>query len=564
MGTRSYLYGDSTDSGLAINYIELLRDFLDFAAQLMLSEHRIARAKIALESKTKGMVVEVDRMQSLADSVLQTLNQAKQKGSKSATEACIAVLERTTQDTLLKAVDGLKRELTTEESNQKTSQRRQRAANAKTIEYLLLSHELPDSKNQVNILLNSAGTGHIAEVNGHNAQGLQWRFSADIPENSNFSQLRKIAALASELTISLPEMTGLLRKSVKLKPYRVFPLTLCSFTHKGGALHMKLRMSPHPGDDHGLDIAWTPKSQSVVVVRVHKGESSDPYEVTGDDVQALVDIFQTVKTESSLLVKERSKLLDILFRQRPLAESEDPSALVKVMVNRLAPIIKGIVDHSLGDKELVLKKVLANGRREEVFAAKADLLDKLSILPTSMRSLFAPLCLGDLSEQIGDTTEIDIVDSSDTTLEIDLKDLDETPRTPLPSVITSAKPVPSQSVKAKRVLPGEASGETSSRLSQAPQPVTVSRAPHKRVAPKTKPPRNVKPADIRHSKPPVKIAAFQTKLPPPSNPVATSELLAMDEQETPILQTPLPRLKPLRREDVDSIDIALAGLEAEE
>ena len=33
----TYLYGDSTDSGLELNYIELLREFLDFAVQVMLS-----------------------------------------------------------------------------------------------------------------------------------------------------------------------------------------------------------------------------------------------------------------------------------------------------------------------------------------------------------------------------------------------------------------------------------------------------------------------------------------------------------------------------------------------
>ena len=40
----TYLYGDSSDSGLELNYIELLRDFLDFAVQIMLSEQRIEEA----------------------------------------------------------------------------------------------------------------------------------------------------------------------------------------------------------------------------------------------------------------------------------------------------------------------------------------------------------------------------------------------------------------------------------------------------------------------------------------------------------------------------------------
>ena len=35
-----YLYGDSTPSTLEINYIDFLRDALDFAAQVLLADER--------------------------------------------------------------------------------------------------------------------------------------------------------------------------------------------------------------------------------------------------------------------------------------------------------------------------------------------------------------------------------------------------------------------------------------------------------------------------------------------------------------------------------------------
>ena len=53
----TYLYGDSTDSGLELNYIELLREFLDFAVQVMLSEHRVATGRVGADDAKRNAAV---------------------------------------------------------------------------------------------------------------------------------------------------------------------------------------------------------------------------------------------------------------------------------------------------------------------------------------------------------------------------------------------------------------------------------------------------------------------------------------------------------------------------
>jgi hypothetical protein len=42
----------------------------------------------------------------------------------------------------------------------------------------------------------------------------------------------------------------------------------------------------------------------------------------------------------------------------------------------------------------VLKRLVSGGRREEIFATKAELLKRISHLPPELRTLFDPLALG--------------------------------------------------------------------------------------------------------------------------------------------------------------------------
>src|SRR5678809_1103065 len=46
----SYLYGDSTPSNLEGNYIEFLRDAVEFCVQVLLSDQRIAQGKAQTRS----------------------------------------------------------------------------------------------------------------------------------------------------------------------------------------------------------------------------------------------------------------------------------------------------------------------------------------------------------------------------------------------------------------------------------------------------------------------------------------------------------------------------------
>ncbi|MCP4446928.1 MAG: hypothetical protein GY811_16495 [Myxococcales bacterium] len=74
-------------------------------------------------------------------------------------------------------------------------------------------------------------------------------------------------------------------------------------------------------------------------------------------------------------------------------------------------MVSKIANKSLAETELVLKRVLDNGRREEISPSKADLLDKISAVPHAARWVFAPLGLGEFGEGVGKNDPTNRVDS---------------------------------------------------------------------------------------------------------------------------------------------------------
>ena len=377
----------------------------------MLSEHRIASGRLAADDAKRQATNELERLRALGASVGATLEKAKSKNPKSAADQSIVAIQRATDETLRRAAEALKQSVAQNEQKLLAGMGRERAGNAKLIEPLLLNHQLPDSESSVNIELDAEGLSYAAEVQGSCKQGLSWRFAANIPAAHFYHETIKVSSIDPELTIELPEMSGFVRKSVKLKPYRLFPLFLTSVKHVGTDIIVQMRHTASPQDDTGVNIRLQTNSPRVCITRLHKGEESAPFDAPGDDAVKLAELVESLSKKSTDLIEQRSRLIDVRFDRQPLASCSEPTTLITRLIQRMGPVVSKIAEKSLAESELVLKRVLANGRREEIFASKADMLDKLSAVPATARWVFAPLGLGDVGADVGDYDPTNRVDN---------------------------------------------------------------------------------------------------------------------------------------------------------
>jgi hypothetical protein len=83
------------------------------------------------------------------------------------------------------------------------------------------------------------------------------------------------------------------------------------------------------------------------------------------------------------------------FDGKPMREMDEPQQMAQRLINVLAPVVQEIARRSGAPGELVLRRDLGEGRREEIYITKAELNEKVLTLPTTLRPVFDPFELSE-------------------------------------------------------------------------------------------------------------------------------------------------------------------------
>jgi hypothetical protein len=392
-----YLFGDASPSQLDRNYIEYLRDLLDFAVAMLGSHVTATKLQRDVDDRASAAALVQAQLHTIGERLEATLQDLA--GADTTTVAAQALegiragqtreLRRFEQDVLA----GVEREQT------KTTQAvaAERAQNHARLEKLLLKHDLPKSSHWVSVSLDPGGA-YAAKTSGRSRNGVSWVMALAIPSDHLFAQLVRVDRLMPLLAVKLPQESGWVRKSVKLRSYKLAKEVVTEVSFAAGSSTIKLRAAPQ--EDAGYDIVRNAKTHGLAVQRVGKGVEIEPYEPDPEDSQGLMQLWNELTGAAAELRLSRRGLLEARFEATPVGELADPTELVHRLVAQVGPIIRAIAQHSLSPTELVLKRVLADDRREEIFASKVDLLEKLAPLPPKLYRLFGPLGLDDTSEPV--------------------------------------------------------------------------------------------------------------------------------------------------------------------
>jgi hypothetical protein len=390
-----YLYGDATPSSLDRNYIQYLRDLLELTTGL-LGGYAVT-AKLVRDAGDREMgagivhkqLTEVDqRIQGTLDGCLGPQMTAIAAG---AVDRMKALCKKEHQ----RAETDLKTTLASDLAKINKAIAAERAKNHGLLEKMLLKHDLPESTQWVSVL--SAGEGsYRATLTGQAGCGVSWLVDLAIPIGHLLSETLRVERLAPQLAVKLPQESGWVRKSVKLRTHKLSAMVVTEIARTPEHTVVKLRSSSQ--EDTGYDLLRPVRGQALAVVRVEKGVADEPYEPDAEDSASLHQLYQELLGAAVALKDSRAALVDGRFEGTPLRELTDPSELVRRLIGQAAPVVREIAKHSLSPTELVLKRVLADDRREEIFASKADLREMVDALPHKLRQAFAPLGLDDESD----------------------------------------------------------------------------------------------------------------------------------------------------------------------
>jgi hypothetical protein len=85
-------------------------------------------------------------------------------------------------------------------------------------------------------------------------------------------------------------------------------------------------------------------------------------------------------------------MFEAQLKGRPLDE-QDPAEVCTGIVRLVASLTRELLKRSGAEGEIVLRRNLGAGHREEVFVTTAELLESIATLPPSLRRAFSPLGL---------------------------------------------------------------------------------------------------------------------------------------------------------------------------
>lgn len=388
-----YLYGDSSPSPLEFNFIQCLRETVDFAVQVLQAEQRMQGESGRAAERRRAGDVELAKVEGLASVVQKALEESARPSSDSPSGRCAAAITKAAAD-LCKAEAERARAAFAEVLGKIEAQiAKEREACAKSLEKFVLKQDLINSRIGISLLLRE-GTRFEARMTMSTPYGAEAVLDLDVPPTHAFARGLRLDRFAENLEMETPE-GGWLSKETKLRPHRLDKYFITEVSVAPDQMTLKLRQNAD-GTGRGFDAKFRRQPPQVLLSRVDdppKSNEQPPLEIKASELPKFMGVWDALASSIGELGKSRRALVQVTVDGKALKDHERPSVLLERIIARMAPIVQEVVRHSPSPNELVLKRLLGDDRREEIFLSKDELRKKVEGLPSSMLRVLEPLGL---------------------------------------------------------------------------------------------------------------------------------------------------------------------------
>ena len=386
----SYLYGDSTPSKLEGNYIEFLRDAVEFCVQVLAADQRVGQGRAQARSLEHATASEYERLQKLGGLVSKSFEGATLGAAESATARCAAAILKSASDLVRTEAVAMRSALDAELAKREAQAGQEREGCVKALETLVIKHDLPEASVDVHLAI-SGGGRYAGRSRLKAAFGLDAVLDLEIPANHLFDRVIRVDRLMERLDVHAPEVGGWLHKEVKKRPQHLEKHHITEFSMGSSAGMIKLRLQPD-GTGPGFDVLFAKEAPRVRLARADQTETGDPpFEVDDDDAKKLIALQGKLAAAALELSKHRRRLVEAKIDGEAMRSHAKQTVLAERLIATMAPVVQEIAWRSHSPGELVLRKLLSGDRREEIFLSKSELKQKIDQLQDSSRALFDPL-----------------------------------------------------------------------------------------------------------------------------------------------------------------------------
>ncbi|MDB4968067.1 MAG: hypothetical protein JWN44_3756 [Myxococcales bacterium] len=389
----AYLYGDSTPADLGVDYIEFLRDALDFSVQVLAADERMRQGSARATEVVKLSDGEVARLEALGAAQAHAIENFDIGSGESATAQCAQALLRGAAETLRGSIERVRSAAAGDVGKLEEEARRDRERCVDALSAFLKRHDLPGMTAELR-LQQLNGANYATRLYVKALDSLAAVIELDVPQGHLFAGVARVDKLIERLEVHAPESGGWLRKEVKLRPQRLDKEFITALVSNANESLIHLRTAAD-GTGVGFDLVVR-NGARVKLSRIGEAGDAPPFDLDETDSAKVREFRDKLLAATADLRQARKSIVEAMLGDKPLREQRDPKMIVERLVAVMAPVVREIAKRSLGATELVLKRQTGDGRREEIFVSRKDLQQKLRPLGPAGRALFKPLDLGEL------------------------------------------------------------------------------------------------------------------------------------------------------------------------
>ena len=371
-----YRYGDGTPFPLDENFIETLTAAVESctAAFTPLTELDLRRDK-AREGR-KEADKEVARLMELDKALSASLAPFLNAADKKLVQGLAQKISAAAKQTLTQA----KQQLDTRVQQYETAASPSTAAAAvmKGLSTFFADHQLP--KSTWIMSWDVRGVDPVA-----NAVATAGKLSAQFTlAVDNWRQPIRVDQLAEAVVVHMMKK-GVFGKA-KPAPVELGKYVVVAFERTANEQVVTLKESPNKTSP-GLRFAVSGDSATWVSISAAGDAEGEPNPLDMDDVAGIRRLADMANKTLEPLTKSRA-LVELMLGGKTIVELADPKAVPLELLSQLTPLARSIREKSRMSGELVLKRDIAGGRREELFIERTKLAQQFMALPDEYRKPF--------------------------------------------------------------------------------------------------------------------------------------------------------------------------------
>ncbi|MFC1654437.1 hypothetical protein ACFL2F_01420 [Myxococcota bacterium] len=403
-----YLYGDLTEARCQEDTLKLLQRVVDMSVEVLRLQHEAEMSMKAAQREKEIMVLAVGDIDSFHD----TIQKAIESGiAGRPQDETVTLMGQSVADVLAQRAKDSKGQIAArvEEHLQQAKVKNDQVATQAfgVMKGFFMSSGIESAGRT--FYCNLDGEDYLARSEIIDAAGICCSYSLDTAGSEFFSSVKRFGDLApGKQEIPIDTKKGWLKKDPVPVTLRIDDAQLTQVTDTTNDL--EFRLAPRPGSGISEIVVRSakalPGSMEVYKVDESKQTVMIPTDLfTGEHADALTHFSEGILRFVHSLYSQRKGLLGITIDGKDVAQERLFIDVVRRLIAYLAPIVREIEAHSGNPEELSLKIEHEEGRREEFFLRKKNLVQRIAQLPGLLQALFEPLNLGkppirDVSEPV--------------------------------------------------------------------------------------------------------------------------------------------------------------------